>query len=322
MSVLQEACPLTGQVAHVEQRDFDGWQVSGPNTDGAYRIASSVIDQVRALPANRRAKLVTWVIDQHRQGEANPLIGSWTLDEASRLRPLTYDLKVQRFFQMLRFSDFQIGTTFKFSGAMDEEYHRWVGRATAWMEAFNPGELSQLVAAMCEEQLLRELHGRYTLTPSGLRRLDALQGYGVDSKQAFVAMWFNPQMDQPYADGFAIAIRDSGYDPLRIDKKEHSNKIDDEIIAEIRRSRFIVADFTCGIIENGGHPVGIARGGVYYEAGFAQGIGLPVIWTVRADCIEHVHFDIRQYSHIVWEDAADLRTRLSARIGAVIGPQR
>jgi hypothetical protein len=36
----------------------------------------------------------------------------------------------------------------------------------------------------------------------------------------------------------APAIRDSGYEPMRIDRKEHINKIDDEIIAEIRRSCF------------------------------------------------------------------------------------
>jgi hypothetical protein len=322
MTSLQEACPLTGQSANVQGGTFDGWQVSGPYTDGDYRIARSVIAQTRALSLPDRAKLVTWVIDQHRQGDNNPLIGSWTIDETRGRRPLTYDLKVQRFFQMLRFRNFRIGTTLRFSGLIDDEYYRWVGPATAWMEAYNQGELNQILSAMCDEQLLKESGGWYVLTSNGLRRLDGLYGSGVDSTQAFVAMWFNDQMDQAYAEGFAAAISDAGYDPLRIDKKEHSNKIDDEIIAEIRRSRFIVADFTCGAIKKDGLTVGIVRGGVYYEAGFAQGIGLPVIWTVRADCIGHVHFDTRQYSHIVWKDASDLRSKLSARIGAVIGSPR
>ncbi len=35
--------------------------------------------------------------------------------------------------------------------------------------------------------------------------------------------------------------------------------------------RFMIADFT-------GH-----RGGVYFEAGFAHGLGIPVIWTCRED---------------------------------------
>ena len=65
-------------------------------------------------------------------------------------------------------------------------------------------------------------------------------------------------------------IEDAGYEAVRIDEKEHTNKIDDEIIAEIRRSRFVVADFTQG--KDG------ARGGVYYEAGFAHGLGIEVIF--------------------------------------------
>jgi hypothetical protein len=98
---------------------------------------------------------------------------------------------------------------------------------------------------------------------------------------------------------------------IRIDKKEHNNKIDDEILAEIRRSRFLIADFTC-------EPKNV-RGGVYYEAGFAQGLGIPVIWTCRETSLADLHFDTRQYSHIVWKTPADLFTQLKNRIGATIG---
>ena len=57
-------------------------------------------------------------------------------------------------------------------------------------------------------------------------------------------MWFNTSMNDAYEEGIALAIEDAGYKPVRIDRKDHNNKIDDEIIAEIRRSRFLVADFT------------------------------------------------------------------------------
>jgi hypothetical protein len=57
-------------------------------------------------------------------------------------------------------------------------------------------------------------------------------------------MWFNDVTHAAYNDGIELAIRDPGYRALRIDKKEHNNKIDDEIIAKIRRSKFLVADFT------------------------------------------------------------------------------
>lgn len=129
--------------------------------------------------------------------------------------------------------------------------------------------------------------------------------------QAFIAMWFDKSMREPYAIGIESAVREMGYQPLRIDQKEHVNKIDDEIIAEIRRSRFLVADFT----SERGSP----RGGVYFEAGYALALGKPVIWSCRSDLINDVHFDTRQFNHIVWETPEDLKKKLINRIGAIIG---
>ncbi len=95
--------------------------------------------------------------------------------------------------------------------------------------------------------------------------------------------------------------------PFRVDKKEHNDKVDDLIIASIKESRFVVADFT-------GH-----RGGVYFEAGFAMGLGLPVIWSCRQDEVEKLHFDIRQYNCVTWTTAAELQEKLYNRIRATIG---
>jgi hypothetical protein len=194
-----------------------------------------------------------------------------------------------------------------------------MGLLSAWMELANSSYISPVLHAMSTEGLLSHDGNAFRLTAEGMRRLDNISSSSSKSSQAFVAMWFAPEMDVAYDVGFEPAIIDNGYRALRIDKKEHSNKIDDEIISEIRKSRFVVADFTCQILSTGGADVGIPRGGVYYEAGFAQGLNIDVIWSVRNDCIGHVHFDTRQYAHIVWSDPVDLRARLKARIGAVIG---
>ncbi len=132
-----------------------------------------------------------------------------------------------------------------------------------------------------------------------------------ESDRCFVAMWFNEQMDEPYTEGIAEAVRQSGYYPVRVDREEFNEKIDDQIMAEIKRSRFVIADFTSEI----GNP----RGGVYFEAGFGIGISIPVIFSVREDQIEHVHFDTKMFNHIVWTDTNDLRDKLKNRILATIG---
>ena len=146
------------------------------------------------------------------------------------------------------------------------------------------------------------------ITPKGWSYLDSLRRGNSQSVIGFVAMSFHPSMDTA-SEAIQQGIRAAGYTPLRIDQHLHNNKIDDEIIAGIRRSKFLVADFTG------------QRGGVYFEAGFAKGLGLEVIWLCRQDDLEKLHFDTRQYSHIPWREAKlpELTTALKNRIEATIG---
>jgi hypothetical protein len=140
----------------------------------------------------------------------------------------------------------------------------------------------------------------------GWPRVRELQTDRRDSWQAFVAMWFADEMSHAYIAGIAPALRACGYNPLRVDSVQHNGKIDDRIVAEIRKSGLLIADFT-------GH-----RGGVYFEAGFGLGLGIPVIWTCREDDIRHAHFDTRQYNHITWKTPEELREKLLARIEATL----
>lgn len=184
----------------------------------------------------------------------------------------------------------------------------------AWSDSLEWEEVSFLLRMLESDGLItlseRHVQPDVMVTAKGYSRLEESSEL-IQSDQAFIAMWFDPSLDAAYAEGLEPGIRDAGFRPLRIDNKEHVNKIDDEIVAEIRRSRFVVADFTSAPDQ--------PRGGVYFEAGFAMGRGIPVIWTCREDLISSVHFDTRQFNHIVWNDPAQLRDRLLKRILAVIG---
>ncbi len=61
--------------------------------------------------------------------------------------------------------------------------------------------------------------------------------------------------------------------------------------------------------------------GVYFEAGFAQGIGIPVIWSCAESDLGNVHFNVRQYNLLLLKPGGfeEFRTRLLNRIEAVIG---
>ena len=151
--------------------------------------------------------------------------------------------------------------------------------------------------------------GHFAVTVDGYSRI-ANQETAVDSFQAFVAMWIDSATDDAFEKGIRPGIEDAGYKALRIDKKQDVVKIDDEIMSEIRKSRLVVADFT--------HGKSGVRGGVYFEAGFAEGLGIPVIYTCRKDMVEGLHFDTRQYAHILWDEPEQLRVEIKNRIRARI----
>lgn len=153
----------------------------------------------------------------------------------------------------------------------------------------------------------RTLAGGCEILPKGHIRLDEWKRKGSASSNGFVAMSFHPDLNEIYSNGFQVGVLRAGYEPVRMDQVEHINRIDDEIINQINQSKFVVADFT-------GH-----RGGVYFEAGYALGIGLPVFWTCRKSDMSELHFDIRQFNCIDWDTSEDLAKRLKVRLEAVLG---
>ncbi|HUT31443.1 MAG TPA: hypothetical protein VMX13_16735 [Sedimentisphaerales bacterium] len=174
-------------------------------------------------------------------------------------------------------------------------------------------ECMTILKELAEHGLVREGTGTMEelgrmLTSRGWEIIERLQNSAIESRRAFVAMWFDSSMDDSYERGIKPAVEDAGYMPLRIDLKEFNNKICDELIAEIKRSKFLIADFS-GL-----------RSGVFFEAGFAKGLGREVIFTVRKEDVEELkeHFDTRQYNHIVYNSPEDLQKKLYNRIRATI----
>ncbi len=210
-----------------------------------------------------------------------------------------------------------------------------------YYHCFNQRELFPLLLLLLKSELIegenREaeyIHRGLKITPNGYERLREIKRKSKDSRQRFVAMWLISEMNNVFDKAIKPAIEyfeDGATEPrftaLKIDNKEHTNDINDEIISEIRRSRFMVCDLT-------GY-----RGGVYWEAGFAYGLGLKVIYTCREDWLktqeldlydkegkkaeikqEGIHFDLEHRSRIPWneDDLDGFKQKLTNKIKAVI----
>ena len=325
-------CPIWGTPAKI---------ISGPTGGGLYiyssRAAGDYYITVRAQAVlehrdeRLKAKLTSWLIEQRWLGTQVPKILATTIDEANKRSELPVFERADRALRYIQNQTSQIGDTVGLlrnqdaidgiSESLNEgitpvkiDMSHYYNALTirAFSESVSAREVEFIIEYLSSQQKWIKINrGIINLTFTGYARLSELAERDTKSSSAFVAMWFDNSMDDLWERGIEPGIKDAGYDAVRIDREEHVNKIDDEIIAEIRRSRFVVADFTHG--REG------ARGGVYYEAGFAHGMNIPVIFSCREDILEDIHFDTRQYNHIIWEKPEELREQLANRIAAVIG---
>jgi hypothetical protein len=292
-----DPCELCGMQTEtvVPAGGYDGIRQHCPRC-GDFKVARTAM--VRRVPPSDKVKLSGWVRDQNQLREVPEL----TSDRISLIAALPLPGIVER-------ADRLLTHAIKCQSKLGERFRMGALELPAVTYSQDGHEVEYLARYLKDEGLINffDSGGYIQVTPRGYMRHENLQTQSSASAQGFVAMWFHDSMREAYAQGFEVGIRQAGYHPSRVDGVEHVGKIDDEIIRQIRRSRFVVADFT-------GH-----RAGVYFEAGFAMGLNLPVIWSCRRDHIPELHFDIRQFNCIDWPDPDELADRLQKRIEAVIG---
>ena len=128
------------------------------------------------------------------------------------------------------------------------------------------------------------------LTYAAWERVEELRQSRVVGRRAFMAMKFIPEMHQVFTDCFKPAALRAGFELETVLEGQPAGLIDDQMRVRIRSARFVVSDLT--------H----ASRGAYWEAGFAEGLGRPAIYTCRAAewAEEHSHFDTNHLSTIVW----------------------
>jgi len=259
-------------------------------------------------------KLAAYVVDQYRRGntptfhacqrslppDAHP--GSVGVDAIIESFPKSVAERLDRALINLANATHNLGQTFQIQGEISNPL----------LLAQNGQEVFFVIQQLGQEGYIK---GNITTLPTGIsltakgfnRAADLQRGlFGPGNKQVFVAMSFDKSLNDTWADGLKLGIEDCGFEALRVDRKQHNEKICDVIVAEIRKSKFLVADFT------------LHRNGVYFEAGMMMGLGRPVIFTCRKDELGKAHFDTRQYFHIEWETPDELRSKLKSRIQATI----
>jgi hypothetical protein len=134
-------------------------------------------------------------------------------------------------------------------------------------------------------------------TFKGWECYETLKHKPLGSRTAFMAMPFGDgSLDSMFSDCFRPAVAATGFDLRRLDSHPKAGSIDDRLRVEIRGARFLIAELT------GTNP------GAYWEAGFAEGLGKPVIYTCERSCFDDParkpHFDTNHHLTVVWQASA------------------
>lgn len=138
--------------------------------------------------------------------------------------------------------------------------------------------------------------------------------------KCFVASAFGKEdVDAIFDKCISPTLKKLSIKPMRVDRVEHNDDIDNKIMALLEEANLAIADLT------------YARPSVYFEAGYAAGRGKPVIYIARGDHFRardndpegllRVHFDLQMKNIISWSKANDaFSMRLEKRLKHVLKP--
>jgi len=137
-----------------------------------------------------------------------------------------------------------------------------------------------------------------TLTPAGWQQFRDLTHARTNSRFGFIAMKYNDhELDALVRDHFTPAVIQTGFALRRLDDQQPAGLIDDQLRTLIRTARFLVCDLTHG------------NRGAYWEAGFAEGLGRPVIYACQKAVFDdrqhehYPHFDTNHLVTVIWDPA-------------------
>lgn len=114
----------------------------------------------------------------------------------------------------------------------------------------------------------------------------------------------HPEYDDVH-DAIRQAANNCGLHAERVDEVQSNERITDRLLESIRKAEYVVADLTN------------AKPNVFYEAGYAYGIGKTPIYIAKEGT--HLEFDLKDYPTIFFSSMRQLRDGLEARFRGLAG---
>lgn len=284
-----DVCPICKALnteVHERHRGVDGNYYNCPNC-GVFMLARSVIPAVQAMNEKERAVLSTGIWEKQKDNGGPPAIGSYFVDA----------LKGQSLPNPAEQLDRLVLCLGKYQDSPGKDMMKPRGHLRAKIGALCSDDEEYIIKEARKNGLINAEIGPEDfgihLTLEGWQRYEELKRGATHSQTAFMAMQFGKErLDGVLAKCFRPAVEETGFKLKRVDEEPRAGLIDDKLRVDIRMSRFLIADLTHG------------NQGAYWEAGFAEGLGKPVIYTCEKAVWDarKTHFDTNHRHTVIWEE--------------------
>jgi len=288
---MSKPCPVCGSaledVAHMDSRQFRC------PLCGEFILSSTLIATLPNTQKNNKdgSSKISHALRTMQQTNMVPKLDTYTVDEILK-RPLPTpreqaDLFIRWLAENVEGPGETVfvapGTHRSIIGAKTDEGFELVLKHLFDAGLVN-GNLSEAMSEPCTAYI--------TLSFYGWDYYEELRRGGATYKKGFIAMKFGDELlDKLLAEILKPCSKQAGFELLRLDDSPKAGLIDDRLRVEIQSSDFLVADLT--------HD----NPGAYWEAGYAEGLGKPVIYICEKDkfVATKTHFDTNHHLTIVWD---------------------
>ena len=280
-------CPICSREATVIQKDNDG-----PFTVHCARCSDYIISAsaVKYWEKNKNQgnikKLSYWL--QNRRNKLDPI-------DIINLRTLPESIELPKPRE-------QADNLLLWIGSNSKEYNSEVVEAlellTSVIGSNSEDEVKWIADYLKDEKYIKHMGFQVTqydgkryppkdqlkvvMTFKGWDRYYELSKPKFASKLCFIAMQYNDaQLERFYSEQIVKTVKETGFEIKLLREILKAGSIDDQLCVQIRRAKFLLVDLT--------HD----NEGAYWEAGFAEGLGKPVIYLCEKEKFDNLktHFD-------------------------------
>lgn len=301
----RNACPICRTYADVE--DVGSAHIKCPNCGEFSMTKQARANQVGRNFTAEEAAILSHAIYKMQEREGGILLDNDNIQAILTAKSIPGH--VEQADNLIRFLGRELDRRRRPGGTIARDYEK----LRAKVGSLHAADVQYIITELASRGLVSSAtaDSPIGLTFDGWSQFREITTQGSTARVAFMAMHFGAsELDWMFENCFRPAVDDTGFELRRMDHLHKAGLIDNLMRSEIRNARFMIADLS--------H----SNRGAYWEGGYAEGLGRPVIYVCKKAVFEgesdeeKPHFDTNHCHTVLWdsEDPAECAAQLKATI--------